>query len=84
MLQCNFKFLQKIVVNANAKPSKQLRQRPPNVIVDMRMPNTKVKLKFVYIIFVYIDQLFVYTFSFSKFFPFPGFEDDEADGAAAE
>ena len=38
----NFQFLQKNVVNANAKPSKQLREKPPNVIVDMKMLNTKV------------------------------------------
>ena len=40
----NFQFLQKNVVNANAKPSKQLREKPPNVIVDMKMLNTKVVL----------------------------------------
>ena len=38
----NFQFLQKNVVSANAKPSKQLREKPPNVIVDMKMLNTKV------------------------------------------
>ena len=38
----NFQFLQKNVVNANAKPSKQLKEKPPNVIVDMKMLNTKV------------------------------------------
>ena len=38
----NFQFLQKNVVNANAKPSKQLREKLPNVIVDMKMLNTKV------------------------------------------
>ena len=40
----NFQFLQKNVVNANAKPSKQLKEKPPNVIVDMKMLNTKVVL----------------------------------------
>ena len=40
----NFQFLQKNVVNANAKPSKQLKEKLPNVIVDMKMLNTKVVL----------------------------------------
>merc|ERR1712214_66771 len=35
------KWLLKNVVNANAKPSKQLKEKLPNVIVDMKMLNTK-------------------------------------------